>query len=43
MCRDAWHWQQLNPNGYRGAGDEEAVPQLWRGVATHAAGARVQL
>ena len=18
MCRDAWHWQQLNPHGYRG-------------------------
>jgi UDP-glucose 4-epimerase len=17
MCRDSWHWQQMNPNGYR--------------------------
>ena len=21
MCRDSWHWQSLNPNGYR-EGDE---------------------
>ena len=21
MCRDAWHWQELNPHGYRQQGD----------------------
>ncbi|MDQ3289164.1 MAG: UDP-glucose 4-epimerase GalE [Pseudomonadota bacterium] len=42
MCRDAWRWQQLNPNGYRDRGAEETVPEPWRIAAPPAAGARVQ-
>lgn len=43
MCRDAWRWQQLNPDGYGEGVAEEVMPEPWRVGAARSADVRVQL
>ena len=42
MCRDAWRWQSMNPDGYR-AMERQPLPEPWRIAGAQAADTRLQL
>ncbi|HEY5614046.1 MAG TPA: UDP-glucose 4-epimerase GalE, partial [Lysobacter sp.] len=41
MCRDAWHWQLLNPTGYGGVVDRAPMVSPLHGAATRQQEARM--
>jgi UDP-glucose 4-epimerase len=43
MCRDAWRWQSMNPDGYRTSRAREPAPVLRRIPASQNAGASLQI
>ena len=42
MCRDAWRWQSMNPDGY-GAQDHERLPELAHIPVSRPVAARLRL